>query len=572
MIHNIFETRERAKELLEEAVKIWKQSPQSESLEGLDKDPVMLLLITALAWQMNETDSEIERLKEEVVGEYVRMLTPYELGHAIPSTTVVETALKKGVAEWEVGENSSFKLSGSRYDYLPVLHTKVVNAEIRSIARLDGRRWKVSLGFGAPIQNLSGFCFAIKNRFFNDLKVTYKGYHIPLVKPWDYADLPLTSCFSLSAAVYNGRNTYNASMTGMDLFAQQNVRLFCVREHDATQYVSTPVEEMSLVFEFTGIGEGFEFDKRQFAINCIVLAEAQLNHTTLSVDRPLARVAGSGKTDKEETSGSQFLHMVSPSDESLEHEERVEVRKVSADRFNQGRLLRLLATLIDKYNSDFYAFSNHKDLADDGSIHALQDILERMTRICRNDKLGSTEGVYLMLHRTQAQERTSIEIHYLTTHGSAPNEMLNDESIFIPPAPLASDSCRQIASPMPGSNEVGDRLCEDSLMRYHILTNDRLITPADIKLFCRKELMTRYGIDSTLVKSILVRPRMTKEAWDCGYEIEVDILLADTPFVRRSFAEKVPQVELLLQKMIEMRSTQIYPVNVTIMIETKNKQ
>jgi hypothetical protein len=47
----------------------------------------------------------------------------------------------------------------------------------------------------------------------------------------------------------------------------------------------------------------------------------------------------------------------------------------------------------------------------------------------------------------------------------------------------------------------------------------------------------------------------------------VDILLADNPFVKRSFEEKVSLVEMLLQKMIEVRSTNIYPIVVTIQIE-----
>ena len=44
--------------------------------------------------------------------------------------------------------------------------------------------------------------------------------------------------------------------------------------------------------------------------------------------------------------------------------------------------------------------------------------------------------------------------------------------------------------------------------------------------------------------------------------------MADNPFVKRSFAEKTSQVEILLQKMIEVRSTNIYPVTVVIRVES----
>ena len=52
-----------------------------------------------------------------------------------------------------------------------------------------------------------------------------------------------------------------------------------------------------------------------------------------------------------------------------------------------------------------------------------------------------------------------------------------------------------------------------------------------------------------------------------GAQIVVEILLADNSFVKRSFAEKIPQVEILLQKMIEVRSTNIYPIHVSIQIK-----
>ena len=49
MKQNIFETRQRTEELLQQAVTIWQQSVFSEQLEGLEQDPVFTLLMTALA-------------------------------------------------------------------------------------------------------------------------------------------------------------------------------------------------------------------------------------------------------------------------------------------------------------------------------------------------------------------------------------------------------------------------------------------------------------------------------------------------------------------------------------------
>ncbi len=124
---------------------------------------------------------------------------------------------------------------------------------------------------------------------------------------------------------------------------------------------------------------------------------------------------------------------------------------------------------------------------------------------------------------------------------------------------------------MHGSDEVRDELEEASLSRYYMITNDRLVTPADMKLFCYTELMTRYGITRQMVKSITVSHRLQQDRWEAGYEILVEIVLNENSFIRRGFEEKIPQAEILMQAMMSVRSTNIYPIQVTIMIEKSEK-
>ena len=99
MKQNIYETRQRTEEMLKQAAAIWQQSAFSEQLEGLEQDPAFTLLMTALAYQAGEMDSELERLKTEVLEDYAQMLVPYEIGHAIPATAVVETLPSGDIAE-----------------------------------------------------------------------------------------------------------------------------------------------------------------------------------------------------------------------------------------------------------------------------------------------------------------------------------------------------------------------------------------------------------------------------------------------------------------------------------------
>ena len=65
MKQTIFETRQRAEELLREAINIWRQSDDDDKLEGLEDDPVLKLMITALAYQTNESISDLEMMKTD---------------------------------------------------------------------------------------------------------------------------------------------------------------------------------------------------------------------------------------------------------------------------------------------------------------------------------------------------------------------------------------------------------------------------------------------------------------------------------------------------------------------------
>ncbi|MBQ8155320.1 MAG: hypothetical protein IJ082_03225 [Prevotella sp.] len=567
MKQTIFETRQRAEELLREAINIWQQSDDNDKLEGLENDPILKLMITALAYQVNESISDLEAMKDEVLEEYAQLLTPYEIGHAVPATAVISTALLDPISELELNSSSSFTLNGTDYKFIPLLKTRLLNIKDISIVRIDGRRWKVTMNFSTPTNDLSGFAFAIKNQNFQDVNITLNRQQVPIAKPWDYSELPLSDCFGLDTIIYNRSQTFEASATCLDLFARQNVRIFVIRPHKQSQFTNVETDTFDLIFEFSGINDSFKFDKNNLILNPVILVNAELHNTTLSSQTPVIRVGGYDKND--EQVNQQFLHAIRPSEEQLYGNSLIEIRRVAADRFNQGRLVKLLNAVIARYHSDYYAFQNLKGISGDKTMQALQEILSRLVDIAKKDQLRQIPGIYILLRDTKLLQTKdgSVEVGYLTTAGAGINSSLNADCSFIVPTGLNSSQTHQIANPVMGSDEITEESAQASLSRYYIATCDRIVTPADIKLFCYNELLTRYGIIRDMIRQITVNRRQQIERNGPGYEIVVDILLADNPFVKRSFEEKVSLVEMLLQKMIEVRSTNIYPIVVTIQIE-----
>lgn len=562
MKQTLFATRQRAEELIKEITTLWRQGNQTENLDSMESDPVFALLMTALAYQSNEIDDEIERLKSDVLEDFAQMLIPYELCRSTPAVVMLKTALESNVSEVEVNSSDSFTLSNTEHRFIPLFRTKIVNAQVKSIVRMDGRRWKVALIFQTPIKNLSGISFHIANTAFNDMKVMIEGRVLPLIKPWDYANLPLSDCFSIDSMLYNKAHTYNATSAWFDLFAQQNARLFYVDEYDASKFNEFESDQIDLVFEFFGMNENFVFDKTQLQLNCVPLVNVEEHSVDLSLSTPIVCVSSNS------TSRREFMHLIRPAQEQINGCQMVTVRQINADRFNISGLLRLINCIITKFSSDFYAYQNIHNLRNGGLMHQLYDVLKSMADEVAGSAVTQVSGTYLMLDKLNNtyNEDSSLKVRYLTTYGGEINKELDFKSQFLPPPGFDAANTVQIIEPIHGRSEINGSDAQTLLSQYYMVTNDRLVTPMDIKMFCYKELMVRYGIVAEMVSSIKVGHRQQIDRTHCGYEVVVDIMLIDNVFVKRSFENKLMQAELVIQKMIEVRSTGIYPVQVSIRI------
>lgn len=559
MKQSIFNTRQRAEEIIKEAVTIWQHGFNSEQLEGIEQDPVFSLFLTALAYQANEIDNEVEQLQEEILDELTRMFIPYEKTHPLPATSLVEIQLDDRIPELPLDQQSGFLLPDTNYGFIPLLKTRVINGEVQSVVRVDNRRWKVSLKLKGAIKQLSGMTFLIGNPHFQDLKLYANGVMLPLIKPWDYTDLPLNECFSLNNMIYNKSLTFQASNTWFDLFAQQNARLFYI---DSYKGSDMPFDKQELIFEFIGIDDQFTFDKEQLLLNATILANVTQHSITLSSNSPIARLSG-------ENNMQQFLHLIAPNDNQLYHETPIEIRRVATDRFNAERLTRLASTLISRFSSDYYAFQKIETLREGKFMEQFYTLLKKISDGLSKSSSELTSSVYLLLRNDRGfhPKEVSLQVNYLTTDGSSVNSSLNAKSNFSPLANAYIQSVRKLANPMPGYDEIQNENAQSNLARYYMITNDRIVTPADVKILCYNELDRRFGITSEMITNIKVKQVQQAEHHHYGFETRIYISLTDNAYIKRNFLDKIPMTELILQKMIEVRSTNVFPVVVNIEVK-----
>jgi hypothetical protein len=201
-------------------------------------------------------------------------------------------------------------------------------------------------------------------------------------------------------------------------------------------------------------------------------------------------------------------------------------------------------------------------------VNRLYQWLISLTKYLEESSMPMSSGVYLLLKKGKEaiMEDESLTLQYLTTQGATVNSYLSTNSTFNAPVGLSNKRTSVVAEPVMGVDEAVGVDVQNSISRYYMVTGNRLVTPADIKIFCYNELLRRYNIDSSIVQSILVKNSILSERGHCGFQTIVEIEIADDIFVRRSLMNQLPQVELLLQKMIEVRSCSSYPVQVKISI------
>ncbi len=564
MDQKVFDTRQKAQKLLDEAMSIWRQGNHSDKLEALYDDPVFQLLISAVAYQSNLTEGEIERLKTQVLDEFAELLVPYNEGHATPASSVVCTMPAPGVGEVTLNSTDIFTLNDGALQFIPILRTKVISVQTESIVRLDGRRWEVTLSFEKPINDLSNVAFAIRDHSFRDIHIYLEDKEIPLIRPWEYSDMPYSDCFSIQHESYNGTTIYDPSMIVLDMLAHHDIRMYCVRKHTPTDILPEEVVSLKLVVEFQEVAANFCADFSKLILNPVILTNINVGEVSLDSEHPIACISGASEN------GSYLMQVLKPDKSQLFSDTDILIRKVAADRFNQASLTRLLSSMLGKIHTDYYAFSQ-LNMEKGGSIlEELERLLRKMTDLTNENPVENVRGTYVMLSNPRQEKGVSVSIRYLTTQGARSALYLNEKSIFNAPGILDNDVTRQIAVPFQGSDEYHSNGVPSERLQYFIQTGNRIVTPSDIRKFCYMELVSRYGIMSNMVKSINISHRIddppVKIGNASGYVIAVSIEIQDTPFVRRSFEEIIPQAELLMEKMMQVRSASIYPIIVDIKI------
>lgn len=538
------------------AIEHWKKDSY-DTFNDAEKDPVVNLFLSAFAYQTFKIKKNIEDFEAGSVREFRDRMLPFGLIKPTPAFSVIQTKLSKTEGEesgikW-ADESCLFEYTKgkSKFDFYPLLRTKIINAELKIQEKTD-HSFLIDLKSTSAIADLSGISFYFDSEIPVDIEIHYKGKPLPLVKPTQYNELPFTKWFNNNHLFFKENNHLFGNYDyWQEIFLINNVQLFYIDHYDPKEFVLKEGKNIRLEILFKKKIDPAKCDVR---INCIPVVNVEKRELTLTENKPIQELA---------SGDGEFLNLLCYNDFEDENSLRdfvdsFLIRQFGVERYNTRQLLKQLHDLSTRYVSDHYAFQHIDRVKDDNNYEKMQKIMqhldnlretvEKINRDVLNkfeSKLNSGYYAILRMNSNLSPKSKYVYLEYLSTTGSQPNGIKKNEKPTKTGIGLDRNDTFLLRDVDGGKDSIKDETQKENITSYYLLTKDRLVTMADIRSFCYKELEgNAEKID------------IFKEERTIRINIKTD---KDWRFRNKDKLESYAEA---LQKKIELRSSGILPYRV----------
>lgn len=505
------------------------ENPEAQ-YNGVENDPIVNLLLTAVVYQSNLIKEELNAFNDSLVDDCYDLMLPYNLVRPVPAIAMMEANPNKGKKSTVLDDTSRFVVkkknskSKAPLSFYPIVKTKIINAKIEEINKCSYNTWDIGLYMEDPNDSLAGVSFYFDEIKFSDIKVFYNNEEIPLIKPWEIDRLPLNAMFSTNNHIYNSSMVYGVETQWFDLLAENDMNLFMI----PLSY-DKPIGDnhLHLSFEFTDSISDMELCAENFHINCFPIVNVVLNNSNnsmpflLSETKPVVCISNENANE----APNYFMNLVLLDDNDYRDKDRFILRRFGAERFNLNELLVLGKKLTHKYHSDFYAFQGIEQFQNSSVIQKLDDLLKEILEIFSKQDSPNL-GVFAILKHTKSNSSLNyaIKINALFTNGSFAN--CNDNDVTIMPSSgltnvLDVKNTHLLTKITGGKDPVIDNDVKKQMAKYYILTNDRIVTRNDLTSFVKQQLVTRC-IQSDSIKDIKVSNQLSDDSYIQTAEITID--------------------------------------------------
>lgn len=520
---------------------LWEPDNPNTPLYGLDKDPLLTMLITAMVYQQSQIEENIMGFRHDMVGEFEDAILPYHLTKAIPAMAMMTTAKASGYTNrCLVGQDTDFVLQKEtfqlreRLHFCPLFESNIIGATVKSVSQQLNGQCKLTLEVSDNKTVLGGVGFFFKGLDFDEVTMSYNGKDVPLINPWEYDRFPMNPDFSFWNLIYNQSLNFGTNEQWFDLWEAQNLQYYMV---DPYTSVVLNQGEAVLSLEFKGL-KSKTVNEENIVINSFPVVNVTKKTFSLTMNEPIVKIADD--TDF-------FLNLVGEYD-TVDEADMFILRRYGCERYGLAELLRLADELQKRNNSDYYAYQLIPALKDGEKMRKLKLLIKDiMTVLQREGEVKS--GIYALL-KEDAKINLAIPLKALYTDGAKGNGIAADTPVLGVPYELDQGQTRLLTATQEGRDEVNNAEEKKMLSHYYALTNDKLVTRSDLKSFCVKEL---YKYDIGSVNRIEVANN------DDGTRTVVAFVSEVNPEL------DLNAIQQRIQRLIEVHSSGLMPINLLIL-------
>ncbi len=545
----------------------WDGNNPNSPFYGFEKDPLLRILITAFVYQTNGLKMDIQNFENELIGNFQNAVLPYHLTQAIPAFTMIKTAKNANdKSEVYCDETSTFLVRKESlrmkevFPFQPLFKTKIVGATVNGVTKIASDKWNVNIDVTDTESDLSCFGFMVNRLQYSDLTVYWNNEKLPLIKPWEYDRFPKTPWFTDANIAYNKSMVFGEETKWHDLWSELNVNYYMVAP---TFHRPMDSDMINFVFEFSGMTKPFSFEAENLVFNCFPALNVIKKDFRLTNSEPIVKLAVEPEVEETESDTVRmvtsvamennhsdfFMNLVSTPNSSMDDLQKFSIRRFGCERFNINGLLRLVDTLSNRYESDFYAFQKIHKMQNSDKIRRLDIVLKDIIDVIAANGIPNS-GVYAILKRGKNDMENNIQLSALFTDGAYSND-IDVFSEVMPPKNFDKKETRLLFKTFGGKDEVVDQDEKNMLAKYYARTNDRIVTRADLKSFC-----FRYFIQNGFGDALLdVTSVIEREGDTASQHITLQL---KNDFVRDR--EDIPMIINRLKKLIQVRSVNVLPV------------
>lgn len=516
---------------------------EGHNAKNVGNDPVINMLLSALSFQAFHIQKNINWFEEKTVRELRDRMIPFHLLKPVPAFSVIETKLKEGCGEKMVDETCSFEFTNSRkqkFTFAPLCNTKIINAELKIINQIEENIWRIELQSNAPLENLSGLSFYLDIEESVEIEsIKYGNMVLPLVKPSQYNELPFTRWFNNAHLLLN-QNYYLFGTYDywQDIFLTSHTPLYYINQYDTKKI--TFYEQNHIELELTFSSPIYIDDILK--INCIPVVNVEKREAILDERNPV----------KDLTSDTgEFLNLLYNRDKNIEN---VIIRQHGAERYNATQLFEQMQEILHRYNSDYYAFQDIRELKATDKLENLQSIIDEMCGIVSKSEENKIKNHYYAILKQNNEGIRKVELEYLTTSGATANGIRKDEKATKTPVSLDNNKTILLLETKGGNNGISDETQKEDIAKYYFQTKDRLVTPTDIKTFIKTFYYEDGKLGDEIENIIIMREH---EYVDIIIYLNKDSVLKNT--------DKIPALITLLQNKISLKSSGVLPFKVRVL-------